>query len=133
MITKEIEKEILSNIEKNDAAVRSNTRLIDLLRKQFKLKENQYLSERRLKLFKADIQPVIAKKYKCTLEDGRQGLKYVGKKAPSARKAQSRICSYLTAPKAPPTKFELALKAVADAVEDGMTDKQAEELTALLK
>ena len=133
MITKEIENEILSNIAKNDAAARSNTRLIDLLRKQFKLKENQFLSDRRLKSFKADIQPIIAKKYKCTLEDGRQGLKYVGKKAPSARKAQSRICSYVTAPPTPPTPFELALKAVADAVEDGMTDKQAEELIALIK
>ena len=133
MISKETEKALIINMTKNDAAARSNEKLIDLLRKEFNLKENQYLSDRRLKVFKNDVRPIVAKKYSCTVEDGRKGPMFVGKRAESAKKALNRICGYLTPPPTPATKFEIALKAVTAAVEEGMTDKQAEEIISLVK
>jgi len=133
MISKEIENALVTNMSKNDAASRSNERLIDLLRKEFNLRENQYLSDRRLKVFKNDIRPIVARKYNCTVEDGRKGPMFVGKRAESAKKALNRVCGYLTPPPTPVTKFETALKAVTAAVEEGMTEEQAEEIISLVK
>jgi len=133
MISKQIQAALVNNMSKNDAAARSNERLIDLLRKEFNLKENQYLSDRRLKVFKNDIRPIVAEKYNCTVEDGRKGPKFVGKRAESAKKALNRVCGYLTAPNAPSTKFEIALKAVTAAVDEGMTEEQAKEIISLVK
>ena len=131
-ISKETTIELKANLKKNDAVQRSNERLSKLIRSDYKLKEDQFASARKLEMMRSDLLPIIAEAYGCTLDEGRQGLKIVGKKSASARKALSRVLGYFKKP-ATVTPFERAKQAINSAIKDGLTEAEAKELIALLK
>jgi len=131
-ISKQTTVELKANLKKNDAARRSNERLSKMIRSDYKLKEDEFASTRKLETMKSDLLPIIAEAYGCTLEEGRQGLKMVGKRAGSARMALSRVLGYFKKP-ATVTPFERAKQAINVAIKDGMTGAEAKELIALLK
>tara|TARA_R100000388_G_scaffold33104_2_gene25835 strand:+ start:10324 stop:10737 length:414 start_codon:yes stop_codon:yes gene_type:complete len=131
MISKNTKNEILRNVKKNDAARNSNERLIAMLCVDFNIADDEYATDEQLASMSEDLLPILAEGYNCTLEEGRQGLKFVGKKDASARKAKSRILGYFKAPVIS-SPFEKAKKAINAAIEAGLTEKQADELIGLL-
>lgn len=131
MISENTKNEILKNVKKNDAAKNSNERLIGLLCEDFNIADDEYATDDQLVTMSEHLLPILAEAYNCTLEEGRQGLKFVGKKDASARKAKSRILGYFKAPRTS-SPFEKAKKAINAAIEAGLTEKQANELIGLL-
>ena len=131
MISKETKNEILRNVKKNDAARNSNERLIAMLCVDFNIADDEYATDEQLASMSDDLLPILAEGYNCTLEEGRQGLKFVGRQDASARKAKSRILGYFKEPKTS-SPFETAKKAINAAIKAGLTEKQANELIGLL-
>ena len=131
MISKETKNEILRNVKKNDAARNSNERLIAMLCVDFNIADDEYATDEQLASMSDDLLPILAEGYNCTLEEGRQGLKFVGRQDASARKAKSRILGYFKEPKTS-SSFETAKKAINAAIKAGLTEKQANELIGLL-
>ena len=132
MISKQTTVELRANLKKNDAVRRSNERLAAMLRSDYKLKEDEFASNRKLETMRSDLLPIIAEAYGCTLEEGRQGLKMVGKRSGSARTALSRVLGYFKKP-VTVTPFERAKQAINVAIKEGLTEAEAKELLALLK
>lgn len=131
MISEDTKNEILKNVKKNDAAKNSNERLVAMLCADFKIADDEYATDDQLETMEEHLMPILAEAYNCSLEEGRQGPKFVGKKDATARKAKSRILGYFKAPNVS-SPFENAKKAINAAIEAGLTEKQANELIGLL-
>ena len=126
-------KELLTNCAKNDAAARSNVRLSALLRRDYNIPEKETAGALKLAKMRKEIMPVLAEKYGVSIEDGRQGPKFVGKNNGTAARALNRILSEFKDSPEPPTEFAKAKAAIAKAITKGLTEKEADELRAMLK
>ena len=132
MISEKTKKEIRSNISKNDAAKRSNARLVEMIRKDYGLGDKP-ASQRKLAEIRKELIPIVAECYGCTVENGRQGEKFEGKKKATARTTLGRLLSYFKAPKKPDTPFQKAVNAVKAAIEAGMTEEEAKVIISLVE
>ena len=126
-------KELIANCNKNDAAKRSNVRLSALLRRDYNIPEGEVAGALKLAKMRKEIMPVLAEKYAVSIEEGRQGPKFVGKNNGTAARALNRILSEFKDSPKPPTEFEKAKAAITKAITKGLTEEEAQVLRSMLK